>query len=110
MKCFLPLPQRMPFVIPIAHLHGGEATEGLIDEPIRHSITKMSHLHFVATQEYYDRVVQLGEEPWRVNLSGAPSLDLLHNIKYWSKKTLEDKIRLSLDKDFSYFTPCYTRI
>jgi UDP-hydrolysing UDP-N-acetyl-D-glucosamine 2-epimerase len=88
----------MPFVIPIAHLHGGEATEGLIDEPIRHSITKMSHLHFVATQEYYDRVVQLGEEPWRVNLSGAPSLDSLHNIKYWSKKTLENKIKLSLDK------------
>ena len=49
--------------IPIAHLHGGEATEGLIDEPIRHSVTKMSHLHFVAAEEYRNRVIQLGEHP-----------------------------------------------
>ncbi len=49
--------------LPIAHLHGGEATEGLIDEPIRHSITKMSHLHFTATEEYKNRVIQLGEPP-----------------------------------------------
>mgnify|MGYP005851711879 CR=1 FL=1 len=52
--------------IPVAHLHGGEATEGLIDEPIRHSITKMSHLHFTATKEYRNRVIQLGEHPSRV--------------------------------------------
>ncbi|PPB74502.1 UDP-N-acetylglucosamine 2-epimerase, partial [Campylobacter hyointestinalis] len=57
--------------IPIVHLHGGEATEGLIDEAIRHSITKMSHLHFVATDEYARRVIQLGEEPNRVfNVGG----------------------------------------
>ena len=56
--------------IPIAHLHGGEATEGLIDEPIRHSITKMSHLHFVAAEEYRKRVIQLGENPERVFLVG----------------------------------------
>ena len=53
----------MIFRIPVAHLHGGEATEGLIDEPIRHSITKMSHLHFVAAEEYKNRVIQLGEQP-----------------------------------------------
>ena len=52
--------------IPIAHLHGGEKTEGAFDEAIRHSITKMSHLHFVATEEYRQRVIQLGEEPSRV--------------------------------------------
>ena len=52
--------------IPIAHIHGGEATEGLIDEAIRHSISKMSHLHFTATEEYSKRVIQLGEEPNRV--------------------------------------------
>ena len=52
--------------IPIAHLHGGESTEGLIDEPIRHSITKMAHLHFVAIEEYKNRVIQLGESPDRV--------------------------------------------
>ena len=87
----------MPFAIPIAHLHGGEATEGLIDEPIRHSITKMSHLHFVSTQEYFNRVVQLGEEPWRVTNSGAPSLDSINNIKLWTKNKLETKINLSLN-------------
>lgn len=52
--------------IPVAHLHGGEATEGLIDEAIRHSITKLSHLHFVAAEEYRQRVIQLGEQPDRV--------------------------------------------
>ena len=52
--------------IPIAHLHGGEATEGVIDEAIRHCITKMSHLHFVATEDYRNRVVQLGEDPQKV--------------------------------------------
>ena len=51
--------------IPIAHIHGGEATEGLIDEPIRHSITKMAHLHFTATETYRHRVIQLGEQPDR---------------------------------------------
>jgi len=52
--------------IPIAHIHGGETTEGLIDEAIRHSITKMSHIHFVSTQKYRDRVIQLGENPSNV--------------------------------------------
>ena len=52
--------------IPITHLHGGELTEGLIDEAIRHSITKMAHLHFVAAEEYWQRVIQLGEQPERV--------------------------------------------
>ena len=57
--------------IPVAHLHGGEATEGLIDESIRHSITKMSHLHFVAAEEYKKRVIQLGEQPdWVFNVGG----------------------------------------
>ena len=82
----------MPFTIPVAHLHGGEASEGAFDESIRHSITKMSHLHFVTTKQYYDRVVQLGEEPWRVTLSGAPSLDSIKSIKLWSKHRLEKKL------------------
>ena len=87
----------MPFSIPIAHIHGGEATEGLIDEQIRHSITKMSHLHFVSTKEYYKRVLQLGEEDWRITLSGAPSLDSINTLKLWPKKKLEKKIGLSLN-------------
>ncbi|MDM1028779.1 UDP-N-acetylglucosamine 2-epimerase, partial [Campylobacter hyointestinalis] len=61
----------MVYRIPIAHIHGGEKTEGAFDEAIRHSITKMSHLHFVATDEYARRVIQLGEEPNRVfNVGG----------------------------------------
>lgn len=71
----------LPFSIPIAHIHGGEATEGLIDEPIRHAMTKMSHLHFVSTERYARRVIQMGEEPWRVKVSGAPSLDNLKALE-----------------------------
>lgn len=67
----------LPFNLPIAHIHGGEVTEGAIDEALRHSLTKLCHLHFVSTAAYGRRVVQLGEEPWRVIVSGAPALDHL---------------------------------
>lgn len=79
----------LPFKIPVAHIHGGETTEGAIDESLRHSMTKLSHLHFVATQEYARRVVQLGEEPWRVTVSGAPSLDNLRDLTPLSPAALE---------------------
>ena len=64
----------------MGHVAGGEATEGLIDEAIRHSLTKMSHLHFVATERYRDRIIQMGEEPWRAIVSGAPTLDNLARV------------------------------
>ncbi len=63
--------------IPIAHIHGGELTEGLIDEAIRHAVTKMSHLHFTATTQYRDRVIQLGEDPANVFQVGAMGLDAI---------------------------------
>ena len=66
--------------VPIAHLHGGEATEGLIDEAIRHSITKMSHLHFVAAEEYRKRVIQLGEHPDRVFQVGGLGIDKILSL------------------------------
>ena len=88
----------MPFAMPVAHIHGGESTEGLIDEAIRHSITKMSHLHFTSTEAYRDRVVQMGEEPWRVTVSGAPGLDNLNEFSPLDKKKLEDLLGLTLDK------------
>jgi UDP-hydrolysing UDP-N-acetyl-D-glucosamine 2-epimerase len=72
----------LPFNIPVAHIAGGESSEGAIDEVIRHSITKMSHLHFVSTEVYARRVTQMGEEPWRVTVSGAPSLDNLSEITF----------------------------
>lgn len=66
-----------PFGIPIGHIHGGELTLGSLDEGYRHSMTKLSHLHFVSTKQHASRVIQLGEEPWRVTISGAPGLDLI---------------------------------
>ena len=86
----------LPFKIPIAHIHGGELTEGAIDDALRHSITKLSHLHFVATEEYRDRVIQLGEEPWRVSVSGAPSLDNLRSLDLMDADGLESKFGLNL--------------
>ncbi len=78
--------------IPIAHLHGGEATEGLIDEPIRHSVTKMSHLHFVATEEYQQRVIQLGEHPERVFHVGGLGIDNIHKLILLNKVELEKSL------------------
>ncbi len=78
--------------IPIAHLHGGEATEGLIDEPIRHSVTKMSHLHFVAACEYRDRVIQLGEHPDRVFLVGGLGVDSIRKLDLLSRPDLESEL------------------
>jgi UDP-hydrolysing UDP-N-acetyl-D-glucosamine 2-epimerase len=86
----------LPFNIPVAHIHGGELTEGAIDDALRHSITKMSHLHFVSTEEYRDRVVQMGEEPWRVVVSGAPSLDNLRSVEFLDSQALESKFGLDL--------------
>ena len=75
--------------IPIAHIHGGEATEGLIDEAIRHSITKMSLLHFTAAEEYRRRVIQLGENPSRVYNFGAIGLDNIKRLTLLSKEQFE---------------------
>ena len=88
----------MPFTIPVAHIHGGESTEGLIDEAIRHSITKMSHLHFTATRQYAERIVQLGEEPWRVVVSGAPSLDNINSVQLMDRRELEQTFQIDLSQ------------
>jgi|MDTF01.1.fsa_nt_gb GDP/UDP-N,N'-diacetylbacillosamine 2-epimerase (hydrolysing) len=84
--------------IPIAHFHGGEATEGLIDEPTRHSITKMSHLHFVATKLYRKRVIQLGENPSKVFEVGGMGIDNIKKLKLLNKKTLEKKLSFKFSK------------
>ncbi|MFH2047120.1 MAG: UDP-N-acetylglucosamine 2-epimerase [Pseudomonadota bacterium] len=84
--------------IPIAHIHGGEATEGAIDEAIRHAITKMSHFHFTAAEPYRKRVVQLGEVPERVMNYGAPGLDNIKKMKLLSKTSFEKAIDFQLGK------------
>jgi GDP/UDP-N,N'-diacetylbacillosamine 2-epimerase (hydrolysing) len=82
--------------IPIAHLHGGESTEGVIDESIRHSITKMAHLHFVAADEYRQRVIQLGEHPERVFLVGGLGIDNILRLKLLSRYELEEALDFKL--------------
>jgi UDP-hydrolysing UDP-N-acetyl-D-glucosamine 2-epimerase len=86
----------LPFKIPLAHIHGGELTTGAMDDSLRHSITKLSHLHFVSTEEYARRVRQLGEEPWRIFKTGALSLDHLKSIKLQSCEELESEVGLCL--------------
>jgi len=80
--------------IPIAHIHGGESSEGVFDEPIRHSITKMSHLHFTASEVYMNRVLQLGEQPEHVFNVGAVGVDNINRYDLLSKEQLEKEIGL----------------
>ena len=82
--------------IPIAHLHGGETTEGAFDEAIRHAITKMSHLHFVAADEYRRRVIQLGEHPDRIFNVGGMGIDAIKRIKLLSREELERSLDFAL--------------
>ena len=84
--------------IPIAHISGGELTQGAIDDSIRHSITKMSHIHFVATEEYRQRVIQLGEEPTHVYNFGEAGLDNIVNLTLLSKVKFEESINFKLLK------------
>lgn len=84
--------------IPIVHIHGGEATEGLIDEAIRHSITKMAHIHFTATEAYRKRVIQLGEHPSRVFNFGAIGLDNINQLDLLDKDSFEKSIGFVLGK------------
>lgn len=81
--------------IPIAHIHGGETTEGAIDEAVRHAITKMSHLHFTATEDYRQRVIQLGEQPQSVYHVGALGVENVRAVPLLDRETLEKAIRFS---------------
>lgn len=90
--------------IPVAHLHGGELTSGAYDDSFRHSITKMSHLHFTSTEVYRNRVIQLGEHPKTVFNVGALGLDNIKKIKLLSKKELEKALNFPLDKPYFVVT------
>lgn len=85
-------------LVPMAHISGGEVTEGAIDEQIRHATTKMSHLHFVSNAGFARRVRQLGEEPWRVTVTGDPGLDTLRRLKPLSREALEARLGLDLSR------------
>lgn len=79
-------------LIPIGHIHGGELTFGALDEGFRHSITKLSQIHFVSTKEYARRVIQLGETPENVIISGGLGVDAIANIDLYSKEEIESKL------------------
>ncbi len=82
--------------VPIAHIHGGERTEGAYDEGIRHAVTKMAQWHFVAADAYRRRVIQLGESPDRVFNFGAPGLDRLQRIEWMDRSSLEKSLEVKL--------------
>ncbi len=84
--------------IPIAHIEGGEISEGAIDDAVRNALTKMSHIHFTSTEEARARVISMGEEPWRVHRAGAPSLDHLRRSKLRTHDELEMELKLDLSK------------
>jgi len=84
--------------IPIAHIEGGEISEGAIDNTVRHALTKMSHVHFTSTFQARDRVIGLGEEEWRVHRAGAPSLDHLRRNRLHSRQELEMRLNLNLNQ------------
>ena len=94
----------MPFKTPVAHLHGGESTEGAIDELIRHAITKMSHIHFAATQFYADRIRRMGEEPWRVFVTGAPGIDAIKRTKPLNRLEFGQTYGIDPDQPFLLVT------
>lgn len=90
--------------IPIAHLHGGELTLGAVDENIRHAITKMSHLHFVAAEPYRRRVIQMGESPARVFNFGAPGLDAATRMPVLSREDVERQLNFALGDHYFVVT------
>ncbi len=90
--------------IPIAHLYGGEITEGAIDDVIRHAITKLSYLHFTSTEEYRKRVIQLGENPERVFCVGAIGIENILNEKLYSKNELEESLQCKLEQPLAVVT------
>ncbi len=77
---------------PLAHLHGGELTLGAVDDVMRHSMTKMSHLHFASTSRHAERIVQMGEEPWRVHVSGALAIDNLNDMELLPPREMENRL------------------
>jgi UDP-hydrolysing UDP-N-acetyl-D-glucosamine 2-epimerase len=84
--------------IPIAHIEGGEISEGAIDDAVRNALTKMSHIHFTSTEKARLRIISMGEEPWRVHRAGAPSLDHLKRSQLHTRIELERQLKLDFSK------------
>ncbi len=82
--------------IPMAHIEGGEVSQGAIDDQVRNALTKLAHIHFTSTETARRRVIAMGEEPWRVHHAGAPSLDHLRRSKLLDRAALESRLGLTL--------------
>jgi len=82
--------------IPIAHIEGGEVSQGAIDDAVRNALTKLAHIHFTSTETARQRVIAMGEEPWRVHRAGAPSLDHLRRSQLLDRTALEARLEISL--------------
>lgn len=103
-ETFSAVASAIPFKIPIAHIHGGESTEGSMDESFRHAITKMSHLHFPATEEYAKRIIQMGENPEHIFCFGAPGLESIFRLNLFSKKQLCQNLQIPIGRDIGIVT------
>jgi UDP-hydrolysing UDP-N-acetyl-D-glucosamine 2-epimerase len=88
----------LPLMLPVAHVHGGEVTEAVIDEQIRHAITKLAHVHFPAAEPYARRLRQMGEEPWRIHVCGAPGLDRFGTMTFLSRDQLAARLGIPLGR------------
>jgi UDP-hydrolysing UDP-N-acetyl-D-glucosamine 2-epimerase len=87
--------------IPIAHIEGGEISEGAIDDAVRNALTKMAHIHFTSTDTARARVISMGEDPWRVHRAGAPSLDHIRRSKLLTRDELQQALDLPLIEDIT---------
>lgn len=94
----------LPFNLPLVHLHGGEVTEGAIDDGIRHALTKLSHLHMVSNVEHARRLLQMGEEPWRVTVSGAPGLDAIRTVERLPIEEVSRRLGVDASRAFLLLT------
>lgn len=94
----------LPLTLPVAHLAGGELTEGVIDDAIRHAVTKLSHLHFPTLPAYAQRLMRLGEEPWRITVTGEPGLDVLNTFPFQDRAPLFAELGLDPNQAVTLFT------
>jgi UDP-hydrolysing UDP-N-acetyl-D-glucosamine 2-epimerase len=84
----------LPLTVPVAHIHGGEESEGAIDNQIRHAITKLAHVHFASAEPHARRIARMGEEPWRIHVTGAPGLDRIRPNELMSRGEAAAALRL----------------
>ena len=103
-EIFAAVAAAVPFRIPIAHIHGGESTEGAMDELFRHAITKMSHIHFPAAEGYARRIRQMGERPDAVRCVGALVSDNVRNLELLDKGAMADELEIPADRPWGLLT------